>query len=1321
MVTAPPGSAQLLRDLKSPDDVKAPRGTVTKGDATQKQKSAQAEQWDRLQVFAGGMDAAAQTLAAATAKFGRNFVWIGLTASFVKAYDPQGRPLGPRIPFKQGPKLTFNPGIYATRPDGSLAAIEIEATSGRKRLDVDDKGHGRSVVATRPLTKKEQEAAAEEQELANKEGRTPKETIGRLDLHTQLTEPDKLQAMVNTVSQAAVLYFVPTITSGGGGKGGGENATVYASPIAGRGDGQPANAPPWPVSIDGPKLVPNDSSPTYTAKIDWSANGNFSLASQVITQVGESIHYQWEYFDITKYARKQIAKDPAHSKDQGTDEGRTTEQHIEDFKTAKRGAGTDVTGTVAAQREFRREFEDWWRDNRRAARAARKPHGETTAEQLMNREANRLTLELAPVSLLVTTVGAIAHFIADLFSGPRQQQEVNLAKDGIYLIRVITTPAVHEDRDGKPIIRPPSVAGHIVEVMPMERAVKEALDDPAAQMAALDADITLAEKTGNTAKAEYLHDLKKRAEDQYNASPVTLLSRRLDEKQKELAKFRKDFPSLSAYSKEREVEQLKEQIALYEANEKDRLATFSKDDLHGTAPQAMTRVNATLISEVSAQVYPLMMTAGPMGGTGNQHRWMINDITQLDTGGAYVGELRNTPSKAFHSALEKFGRSAAYGRGTVGARTAGLPGMEKGAKPEFQVKSEPADTALALKRIDDLVTTLAAVGLFVASAGTASAVIGAVAAGTRLIQRWKAHKLSLNGETVGDVLGVLGGLGATGALVAGLRVERLGRAFTILEEGGTSPAQLARAAEALKGAQTLMTAAEVANEAIGYAGLLWGDIAFVDEMLKINAAENDPNSGMTHAAARRARADALNSAIQNNGFFLAGNMLKYRAEAKAANKAVNEQTGAAKKPTVGKPGGGEKLPPAEPAAADQLPAEQAPAKTPAKTPAEKAPGKEEPAPKGRIEEQPTQETEQPRRQTAEKAPIEDRPPTAAELKNALPEDLRRLAVIDDSLTGNRVTVEWVPDESGLVGEIKIRISPEATPRMVALHEATVRTMQKYQGFLGRVRVALARIMNLLGRETPTPGNKPLFDAQLEIGKLPKIINDHLTAMESLTGNAREEAEAHLHSLRGQLEEHLGKLEIGDLTASSGVSARGVAKKDLARYRELLNRLKTQTPGENDHMATRWEMYQLDHGELPRATWEKIYRSNMERANRANEIVASERTRLGWAEKEYVVPGLPGDEVRRLDMAEPTLQKGAEVKAYTGETVWLSKDVKSEVARDAKIVNLLGWEMTWIFIDCEPSGPLRSALQTAGITIELRTKSERSSRLLERIPPPIKKR
>ena len=46
-----------------------------------------------------------------------------------------------------------------------------------------------------------------------------------------------------------------------------------------------------------------------------------------------------------------------------------------------------------------------------------------------------------------------------------------------------------------------------------------------------------------------------------------------------------DYPTLSAYSKERDVDTLKEQIALYKANEQDRQSSFEP----GVVPQAMTR------------------------------------------------------------------------------------------------------------------------------------------------------------------------------------------------------------------------------------------------------------------------------------------------------------------------------------------------------------------------------------------------------------------------------------------------------------------------------------------------------------------------------------------------------------------------------------------------------------------------------------------------------------------------------------------------------------------------------------------------------------
>jgi hypothetical protein len=195
------------------------------------------------------------------------------------------------------------------------------------------------------------------------------------------------------------------------------------------------------------------------------------------------------------------------------------------------------------------------------------------------------------------------------------------------------------------------------------------------------------------------------------------------------------------------------------------------------------------------------------------------------------------------------------------------------------------------------------------------------------------------------------------------------------------------------------------------------------------------------------------------------------------------------------------------------------------------------------------------------------------------------------------------------------------------------------------------------------------------------------------------------------------LELGDVTGESGISARGVAKANMARYKELKTQLDGLDPGSQEHMDTRWEMYQLDGGEWSKPVWEKVYRSNMERANKANLEVANEQVRLGWSNKEYAFKDLG----RRLDLADPASSKGAEVKAYIEGTVYNSSDIRDEVAADKKIVKALGWEITWIFIDCGPSGPLKADLHAAGITIELRTKDPggTGSTLKERIPPPAK--
>ena len=1213
------------------------------------------ETWERLQVFASGMDDAALALGAGKLSFTgeeqRNLVFVGLHPTFVKVYDQNGKALGARVPLKEVKGLKFQPGVYVQGPKGMVA---LTISSDGKKIDTEG---SQSVIGQRDLSDKQKTEMADEAAKAEREARPVKERAPAVfDFRSMLTDEARFKAMVGAVSHPLVIYFAPSYGAGAGGKGGGESKGLYASPIEGRADGKAANSPPWPVSVDGPKLVPVNADPTYISKIDWGSNGNYTMLSQAISQVGETIHYRWERFDITQYAKKKLAKDPAGTKaDPSAKPEKTLDQRVADYQASKAGSGTNVTGTGGARFEFRREFDDWRKDNRRAANAAANPNGDTVSERLSSAMANELTLELAPVTLLVTALGATMRLIADLFAGPRVQQEIPYETEGIYLIRVIATPGIGEDTKGNAVIRPPSVASKITEVTPMARAVSEALDEPETQLAELQAQIDVAVAEGNKSKAEYLQQMLDAARFQTEATPTELLQRKRDEKQKALDDFRATYPSLSDYSRAREVSMLNDQIAL-DARHHRELG----------AGGYLRRLNATLISEVTGAQYPLLVSAGPVTTEGSRHRWMVSDVTNRD-GDAFTGE-GGTPSEALLAALRQFGGKAAYGRGHIGVRTAGL-GLEEGAPEQLDVDSLPTDWTLAEKRIDDLVMTLATLGLIVASAGTAGALIGAAVAAARLIQRWQAGKLYLDEQTVSDVLGVLGGIGAAGQLAAGLRVQKFEEIFAIVQDGRNTEAQFAAASEALKGAQQLAHGVELANEALGYAGVVWGNVAFIDQMMSIS--EQEASGGLTHAAARRQRAGAISSAVQNNGMFIAANVIKARQKGKAAleeTKPLEKQ----------------------------------------KTAAEATPPEE-----GTL----LEDGSHPAQKVGEPVPIGERQATLGELQASVSPDLREMVGIDTRLEGDTVEADYKVDpKTGLITEIKLRCSADARPSTVALHEATLRTMQKFQGFGGRVRIGLNWVTEVLGftPETPNPEHRASFEAALEVQKLPKLIRDQVQNMKEMQPDAVRLAEAELAGMETKLEDYLRKLNFGAEGEGEGfVAKKAMSKAKQKQWAALKEKLATLEKGKQAHKDTRWEMYQLESGDLPYERWEKTYQGNQERANTANAIEAGEIARLGWGERTTItVDG----QTRVLDIAAG--KKAVEVKAYARGKVSATVDNVRELQVDGKLATRRGWDVTWLFIDCEPTGPLMEKLLAARITIEIRWRAGYAVDQVTVIKPPV---
>src|SRR5690606_11401869 len=89
--------------------------------------------------------------------------------------------------------------------------------------------------------------------------------------------------------------------------------------------------------------------------------------------------------------------------------------------------------------------------------------------------------------------------------------------------------------------------------------------------------------------------------------------------------------------------------------------------------------------------------------------------------------------------------------------------------------------------------------------------------------------------------------------------------------------------------------------------------------------------------------------------------------------------------------------------------------------------------------------------------------------------------VDPTLAADTVRVLYdVDPKTGLVSGIRIAAGPRATAADIALHAPTVRLMERYAGFLGRVLLLLERFQAWVTRNGPvTPGSRA-WEARLEV-------------------------------------------------------------------------------------------------------------------------------------------------------------------------------------------------------------------------------------------------
>lgn len=148
------------------------------------------------------------------------------------------------------------------------------------------------------------------------------------------------------------------------------------------------------------------------------------------------------------------------------------------------------------------------------------------------------------------------------------------------------------------------------------------------------------------------------------------------------------------------------------------------------------------------------------------------------------------------------------------------------------------------------------------------------------------------------------------------------------------------------------------------------------------------------------------------------------------------------------------------------------------------------------------------------------------------------------------------------------------------------------------------------------------------------------------------------------------------------------------------------PGTQEHKQNRWKVYKANGGTWDYEHWSRVYDANMEKANRSHELVERYRQRLNWKSSltQYSVDTPSG--VRIIDIADPKTLKAIEHKTTTktdGSRGYFSRDphIREEIEKDRYLIEIEGWDITWVFENADASLPLIDELKEAGIKVEFR--------------------
>jgi len=155
---------------------------------------------------------------------------------------------------------------------------------------------------------------------------------------------------------------------------------------------------------------------------------------------------------------------------------------------------------------------------------------------------------------------------------------------------------------------------------------------------------------------------------------------------------------------------------------------------------------------------------------------------------------------------------------------------------------------------------------------------------------------------------------------------------------------------------------------------------------------------------------------------------------------------------------------------------------------------------------------------------------------------------------SEMKVRYEISDDGVIEKIFIEAGLDADLNLLKQHLPTIKLLQRYQNFSGKIRILLRRMYNLYmgltGKHAdlvPLPGSRA-FEAKLEIEKLPIIIESKAALLADLPlddVNGRSKLESDIAFLESEVARHNRTLDLLEMETGEGFVAATVPKNEAA--------------------------------------------------------------------------------------------------------------------------------------------------------------------------------